>query len=212
MGSRKIAFSVLFSLIAIFELINIYYNNDLRIISKPLIMITLGAYYYYFCKNFNAFFFTALFMALLGDIFLMWEGNIFFVLGLSFFLIMQILYIVVFFKDKGALSPGHWVIMTFLLVLGILLLNYLLPKVNKPLMLPVIIYCFTIIGMVSAALIRDRKNKNYTLILTGAIVFLISDTLLSINMFHHSLLYGGILVMATYMAAQFLIVEGKIRE
>ncbi|MEJ0033073.1 MAG: lysoplasmalogenase [Bacteroidota bacterium] len=75
---------------------------------------------------------------------------------------------------------------------------------------PVIVYATAIIVMVMSAIFRfGRTNtRSYWLVLTGAVLFMVSDSILAINKFLGAIEMGGMLIMLTYITAQFLIVEG----
>ena len=49
------------------------------------------------------------------------------------------------------------------------------------------------------------------LFLTGAVCFVLSDTLLALNKFYAPFPYAAPLVMLTYCAAQYLITKGFIK-
>ena len=79
--------------------------------------------------------------------------------------------------------------------------------------LPVRIYGIVISFMLLLAMhMLFIKNKNAGLwMMSGAILFVISDSVLAINKFYQSFEMGGILVMLTYGVAQLFIIEGAIR-
>jgi uncharacterized membrane protein YhhN len=60
------------------------------------------------------------------------------------------------------------------------------------------------------AIERQTTHKSYSFVLIGAILFIISDSLIAINKFAYSIPLSGLWVMATYIAAQYLIVEGVL--
>jgi uncharacterized membrane protein YhhN len=78
--------------------------------------------------------------------------------------------------------------------------------------IPVMIYALAITLMALTALFRyGRTNStSFLLIFIGAVLFMVSDSLLAINKFHHAFSAAGALVMLTYSVAQFLIVEGAL--
>jgi uncharacterized membrane protein YhhN len=53
-------------------------------------------------------------------------------------------------------------------------------------------------------------SRSFTLIFTGALFFMLSDSLLAINKFMTPLHLASLAVMTTYIIAQYLIVEGFI--
>jgi uncharacterized membrane protein YhhN len=79
---------------------------------------------------------------------------------------------------------------------------------------PVIFYAAVILSMVAAAINRmERVNRiSYIAVLCGAILFVISDSLISINKFYAPFRYSGIAIMSTYILAQYLIVYGIVKQ
>ena len=53
--------------------------------------------------------------------------------------------------------------------------------------------------------------QNYKWVLLGAILFLISDSLLSVNMFYKPIAFANVLIMVTYAFAQYFIVLGILK-
>ena len=51
---------------------------------------------------------------------------------------------------------------------------------------------------------------SYQLILYGALFFLLSDSALALNKFAYKIPQGDVLIMSTYMIAQYLIVYGTV--
>ena len=72
-----------------------------RWVTKPLIMISLAYFYYKSANKFDKLFFAALVFALIGDSFLLFDIPNFFLFGLGSFLIMQILYSIVFLRQRA---------------------------------------------------------------------------------------------------------------
>lgn len=80
--------------------------------------------------------------------------------------------------------------------------------------IPVIIYTVIILIMLSGAINRMEKvNKSsFYLVLTGAILFVISDSAIAVNKFSFAFAYSSIIIMSTYAAAQLLIVLGYVKQ
>ncbi len=76
--------------------------------------------------------------------------------------------------------------------------------------LPVMIYCVAITAMGVAAVMRNRyKNANgYFRVVTGALFFVISDSLLATNKFIAPIEGAGLLILGTYFLGQYLIATG----
>jgi uncharacterized membrane protein YhhN len=80
--------------------------------------------------------------------------------------------------------------------------------------LPVIIYTIVILTMLEAAINRYGKvnRLSFILVLAGAILFVISDSLIALNKFGFPFMFSGVAVMTTYIAAQYLIVAGILKQ
>jgi uncharacterized membrane protein YhhN len=78
--------------------------------------------------------------------------------------------------------------------------------------LPVIMYAIVILTMLTGAINRKEKVKkeSHYLVLAGAILFVISDSVIAINKFSHQFESSGIVIMSTYIVAQYLIIAGYI--
>jgi uncharacterized membrane protein YhhN len=86
----------------------------------------------------------------------------------------------------------------------------LLNKIPKGFIMPIIAYATAIMLMGITAAERQSNKKSYRFVLIGAILFIISDSLIAINKFAFSIPLSGLWVMATYIAAQYLILEGVL--
>jgi uncharacterized membrane protein YhhN len=152
-----------------------------------------------------------------GDIILEFSGSNgnMFIPGLVCFLLAHIMYLTVFIKTPGKNSIlGSRILLLFpVIIYGMGLVFYLYGDL-KEMKLPVIIYAFVILLMLSGAISRiDKvKKKSFLLILAGAILFVISDSAIAINKFSIKFEYSGIVIMSTYVLAQYLIVTGYINQ
>jgi len=79
---------------------------------------------------------------------------------------------------------------------------------------PVILYMVIILLMLLSALNRYGKvnGLSYILVVIGAMLFVISDSLIAITKFHMNINFGGIVIMITYVAGQYLIALGCLRQ
>lgn len=190
--------------------------SQVRYLAKPALMLLLMAYVFV-SKDVERkpSILLALFFAWLGDVFLMIPGSnpLFFQLGLGGFLIMQWLYIDMFKKQiNKVLSPVNGMtIVVAIYVLG--LLSLLLPQMNLALAIPVIVYAISLGTMLWFA--SQRKSSvslwNYQCILGGAVLFVLSDSLLAINKFYYSFPGNSFWVMSTYILAQLLLTQGLVK-
>ena len=160
---------------------------------------------------------AGLFFSWAGDVVLEFSdnnGNLF-LLGLVCFLLAHIMYFTVFLLTPGKnsiLTNRIWLLIP-VIIYGLILIFYLYPDLAK-MRLPVILYAAVILTMLSGAINRFEKvnRKSYYLVLSGAVLFVISDSSIAINKFSHPFESSGIVIMSTYIAAQYLIVAGYISQ
>lgn len=204
---------VLFGLAAVADLLFATYDLPYRWYTKPFIMIFLTILFVLECGDAkkHLLFIVALIFAWLGDTFLLFDGRSYFMLGLGSFLIMQLLYSYSFHRqtDRDA-AKVHWPYLLGVLAFGIGF-NALLWNYTDHVRIPVLLYAGAIALMVYTGLTRSRSLLGYQDIAIGVVLFLISDSVLSFNLFHTSTAAAGFIVMFTYITAQYLIVTGYIR-
>jgi uncharacterized membrane protein YhhN len=141
----------------------------------------------------------------------MFNGEEFFLIGLSCFLVMQLLYTITFLKDR----VNDILLMIYrslpILFISIAVIAYLWNGLGE-MRIPVSVYTAAISLMVISALIRRSNMYWYFPVVIGVILFMISDALIAVSKFGPS--FNGIEygVMATYMLAQYLIVRGMIEK
>jgi uncharacterized membrane protein YhhN len=161
--------------------------------------------------------FAGLFFSWAGDVILEFteiNGDLF-IPGLVFFLLAHVMYLTVFF-----ITPGKNVILNkrIYLLIPVLIsgtgLVYFLYNDLADMRIPVILYAAVILTMLAGAINRIEKvnRRSYLMVLGGAILFLISDSALAINKFSSHFESSDIVIMSTYLLAQFLIVKGYIEQ
>ena len=202
------------------DLFAVYTNNEtLRYITKPLLMPLLIVLFISQTTGFNSslkkWIVLALVFSWAGDVLLMFEstnGN-FFIFGLVAFLIAHIFYIL-FYENvirKEGLRKNYWWFLPVILYY-IALIYFLSPKLGD-MKFAVRIYGIVISYMLIQALQTGRiKNMAAaTLMISGAVLFIMSDSILAINKFYESFAYAGIAIMLTYGIAQLLITLGAVK-
>lgn len=193
-------------------------NDTIMFICKPLLVSSLLVYFLASTKNnvtsLKYLVALALLFSIAGDTLLMFanKAELFFLLGLSAFLIAHIFYIVAFHKIKVKEKvEGKWQWAVVVAIYYFFIISILMPHLGA-MKIPVLIYGLVISFMLLVAMLLydlpDNKTARY--ILTGAIFFVVSDSILAINKFHHPLEWGGGAIMLTYVAAQFLLTKGLI--
>lgn len=208
----KIATASIFFLAVVFlHITGILLEQKLAFISKPFLMISLVIVYLVSVKKPNFWFVSALFFSFWGDVLLLFKEQ-FFVFGLGSFLIAHILYIKItseFFK-KISLQKVLLVSLPFVVFLFSFL--YLINENLGVMKIPVIIYGIVISSFGAVALLNyvQEKNAPNLWLFLGAIIFIISDSLIAINRFYEPKEMYQICIMLTYIVAQFLICKAVI--
>ncbi len=186
-------------------------------IAKPLIVLALIGYYLTSTSQRSIVFLTGLLFCWAGDVLLMLDGELFFILGLVAFLLGHVFYILAYRQHSYAdateeLLNTQKIRFSLPIVLaGTGLVVVLQPKLGV-LQVPVMIYAVVIIIMVMNALFRFGKTSSasFWMVFGGALVFQVSDSLLAINKFHSAIPMGNFWIMLTYIGAQYLIVRGIV--
>lgn len=184
----------------------------LNYLTKPLLMISLGIFYFLKTKNkFNfqdKMMLLALLFSCFGDTFLMFQSQNpnFFLFGLGSFLIAQVFYTIIF-KKQG---KREFLKSLPFIFYSIILVYFLWSNIPSSFKIPILGYTFAITMMGIMAIQRKVSLKSYLLVLIGAITFIASDSLIAINKFAFEIPFSGFWIMSTYIVAQYLIVEGII--
>ncbi len=146
---------------------------------------------------------VGLVFSLAGDVLLMLPSDQF-MLGLVSFLIAQICYIVAFTSSRG-FSFG-WLSLVLVVVYGAIVYLLLAPHLGG-MRLPVIAYMIVILMMAWQAWERWSAlgERGALLAFIGAVLFVLSDTLLAVNRFRGEFAAERVLTLGTYYAAQWLI-------
>lgn len=194
-------------------------NDDLRWFTKPLIIPFLIGYFISSLtlkkSKVHKWVIAALIFSWGGDVLLMLEtwNNNFFIYGLVSFLVAHICYIYFFqVVKRNEKIKTSWLFILPVLVYYAGLISLLFPYL-KDLEIPVIVYGAVITTMLAFALhMLAMKNKNAGMsMMAGAMLFIISDSVLAINKFYKPFEGAGIVIMLTYAFAQLFIVVGAIK-
>lgn len=141
--------------------------------------------------------------SLAGDIFMMLRPKRFRE-GLASFLVAQLIYIAAFLSGLR-LQFALWPLFPLILY-AFIMLRILYPRLGK-MKIPVIIYVLVIMTMARLALERyiQAGDAKSLLVLIGALLFVISDSLLAYNRFARPIRHAQFFILSTYFAAQWLI-------
>lgn len=210
---------LLYGLLSIIEIATEYFGADiLRYLVKPTLMIVLAFYFYQESKPDISSFAKKILAALVfswgGDVFLMFPD--YFLPGLISFLIAHVFYIFAFTENVHRASERRSTVNILLLALPFLffssvLFSFLISDLGE-MMMPVGVYTSVITVMGISAAIRPQNvgKQSYVMVLAGAVIFMLSDSTIALNkfMYNGELPYARIVIMVTYLLAQYLIVEG----
>jgi uncharacterized membrane protein YhhN len=160
---------------------------------------------------------TGLGFALLGDVLLMLPGD-FFVPGLAAFLLAHLAFLAAWLDDsRFAVRPLAW-LACVLAAVGLLWLLW--PFVAPALRVPVVVYALVLATMAGQAAGRAWQHAAMADALAhparraafGALLFMVSDSLLAWDRFRHALPLSALWVLGTYYPAIGLIAWSVRRE
>jgi uncharacterized membrane protein YhhN len=213
---KSTTFLILFLVASLGDIMAIVANQNWVYVFKPIILLALIGYYLSQSENTNKIFLAALFFCWTGDVLLMFSGELFFILGLIAFLIGHVFYIFSFrqftWAEGKTLLPTQKVRYAFPIILaatGLIVVLY--PKLGA-LQIPVMVYAIVIMLMAITALFRigHTNSSSFGWVFTGALFFMISDSTLAMNKFHTPFVGASVIIMLTYISAQFMIVRGVL--
>lgn len=194
-------------------------SSTLEYLLKPAIVGTLICQVISFKKSvrpIKQLLLSGLIFSLIGDILLMFASQAFnfFIAGLIAFLVAQIFYCLLFGKQiqLKKIEPKFFIISLTLLIIYFAIILSILAADLENLLVPVILYMMAILTMALLALNRRHQVTitSYQWVMIGAMLFVISDSVLAINKFHTPIPMSGFCIMLSYSLAQFFITEGVL--
>ncbi|MBX9782958.1 MAG: lysoplasmalogenase [Chitinophagaceae bacterium] len=216
MPQKPRVYFLVYFLITMADLLLIYSGkNELRWFTKPLLMPLLLLVVYLQRRH------IPLYVYMLGSLALSWAGDLLlqmkglFIPGLISFLLAHVCYIVYFVKisnqQKGLLQLQPLIGLPVLIYIIIFL--WLLYPFLDTLKIPVTVYGITIGAMLLMSINTKLKVNAMAaaLFFNGALQFVISDSILAVNLFAVSSMILSLCVMATYASAQYLLVRGSMQ-
>lgn len=147
-------------------------------------------------KRYHWILLGGLFFCMIGDGTLIW-----FVIGLSAFLVGHLFYMTAFFGQWRFSWPRFITIVPIALYaafMGSKLVSALQLDGNGSLIVPVVLYVCVISLMMWSAIMTGNRW-----VIIGSLLFTVSDSILSWNMFVSDVAFSGPLIMLTYYTAQF---------
>jgi uncharacterized membrane protein YhhN len=186
---------------------------------KPFLIpfLLLGVYFHSDFPS-KKFLLTALTFSWFGDIILLFadRDEMYFIIGLIAFLLSHITYILLFnkqIKPKNTKNKAvFWMGVTAIIMYLIVMIAMLLPSLGD-LTIPVFVYALVISTMLLFAFkgfLMWKSPANWYIV-TGAVIFVSSDSILAFNKFYKPVVLSSFLIMLTYLVAQYLIVSGNLK-
>lgn len=212
----RIILYILFTINAVLNLYAVSTDSyELILASKPIICSLLILWLTMETQNktrFGTFVMFGLFFGCLGDVFLMLRTEMdYFVPGLISFLLGHLFYVRANLMQFQYSFPK---VLLAVLPLGFGLYfysNYLFDSLGD-MSIPVAIYVLVIAVMTVSALFRKREvgAMSYIWMVAGCILFLVSDSVLAYDKFVLPIENSGLIIMSTYILAQFAITKGAL--
>lgn len=203
--------------------VDIYFNNtpqlsNFRLITKPALTLLLFILFY---KNKQLktgkeqLLLTMAFILMgIGDIFLL-ENLPFYSLpvGLVTFLGVNLIYAWLFYQTAhfSLIKSLPYIFFVFLYCFAIF---YLIYDNLGAYFAPTMVYVLILLNMAQAAYLRYSlvNSTSYYLILFGALLFLLSQSIVALNNFYKEVPYKNILIMLFYGVSQLFIILGLLSE
>lgn len=199
------------ALVIFFSILYIFFIPEQPFLLKisfkiiPLILMIIFVYLQRDSNNpaFSKWLLLGLVFCMLGDATLHW-----FILGLSFFLVGHIFYIVAFFKVKTKAINAY--IAVFLLAYGMVMVAWIAGNIfrtgNYTLGVAVCCYIAIILTMGWSAL-----QTHSPLIILGALSFIFSDSILAMDRFITDIPMSHVLIMTSYYCAQLFFTMSTLK-
>lgn len=200
----------------------LYFAPKYTVFTEPLLVPLLLVHLFLRDNNIGRpfgklIFFIGLFLAFLGDVLqIVINNEIFFISSLVAFMLMNTCYSISFFRMNKHMFANPWIFLFCSLLLAVIarwFINFLGDERLGDYKLPLILYIFTLVLMISLAvnLVNSKTYKKIALtwLIPGAVIFMIQNMLLATNLFH----FGGqhslyVFTIIPYGVAQYLIVKG----
>ena len=173
-------------------------------LSTSLLLTLAGFKSLAFKKNYALWIAIGLFFSLLGDTALLRPAQ-YFLPGLVAFLFAHIAYLIAFTRD--AKFPARFSIWLLFLFVAATLYWFLFPGLSGVLKLPVAVYALLLASMAGQAMGRYVHVRSVAarIAAMGALLFMLSDALLSIDRFRAPLPLASMLILVPYFLGQWLM-------
>ncbi|CAL2076374.1 lysoplasmalogenase [Tenacibaculum sp. 190524A05c] len=211
-NKKALVISLLFIVISVFEIYGTIQNSKLlEFIFKPLITVSLALLYIVSVKKPSFLFISALFFSFWGDVLLLFPEK-YFVLGLVSFLLTHLIFIKIIRGFISNVDSKLFLKSAIFFVAYFGGIIYLIFENLNELLIPVLVYGLVISTFGTFATVNYIKNKatENLWLLVGALIFILSDSIIAINKFYMENALLGSLIMITYIVAQYFICKAMI--
>lgn len=218
--SSQIRFSIVFLIIL---LVDVYIkthsdNLDYRYLSKPLVLISLIAFYYFNKRHkkeeVEKNVLLALGAFLLGGVMILnYSNKYFLLLGMIFFAVGKVFFCLKF-KSKEDFEFSKLFPFALIIYVFITFVISMVYKNLKAFFVPSLISLFISLVMLNLAYLRKTEfsKLSYLFVLIGCVLFVTVEGINAINTFNKSLPFPAFLVMLFYGISMYLIVLGIVNE
>ncbi|MDC7227371.1 MAG: lysoplasmalogenase [Spirochaetales bacterium] len=184
-------------------------------ITKPFWVPAITVIYLLAAETPEALILTALFFGWIGDLLLMRGRKSWFIAGAFSFLIGHIFYIIVFIRSSGGIEvfiqhPIFSILMLLPYIGFLLFMRKLFGHNVKSVLLAAGFYLSILMLMSYCSLMRVwvLPISEFLPTFMGSLLFIASDSLIGYRNFKRKVRGIGTLIVATYIAAQLLIITG----
>lgn len=159
-------------------------------------------------QNYRMYIFLGLLFSLIGDVFLIFPKQ-HFKNGLVAFLIGHIFYIIAFSTFTG-FQYTLWIYVP-IIIIGLVYFKNIVPYAEK-IKIPLIIYVMVIaiMGWMALERLNSMRTIGSLFAASGAVLFMVSDSMLAINKFRKSFFSAELIILSTYYTAQWLLALSTI--
>ncbi|MHA1511846.1 MAG: lysoplasmalogenase [Promethearchaeota archaeon] len=187
----------------------------IRYTTKPLLMPLLACVYILDNNNLDLWVVLGIAGGFIGDMCLMIpdpeKTKRFFKIGLISFLLGHVFYIFALISMTDFSKYKWWSLLLSIpyLAIGVIVYPRLINHTGK-MKIPVTVYLIVIIlmGVSTTFLWGSSEPIGVILLMMGALVFIVSDTINAFNKFAKEIPYERLYTMSTYLLGQFLLILG----
>ncbi len=214
MDKIKISLTLVYSAAIILTLIG-YWKRErtMRIIGKMLLMPALAVIYAVFSEQPSVFILSALFFGWIGDVILLGDGDTNSIGGLVSFAVGHICYCLGMIHSVPGWLPARYLSVLYMLVTVFICWKAAISHCSgifRPLGIIYSVFLSSTGASVLYLLFASGFALPYLICLMGAVMFVVSDCILTREIFLKRTDHGGFAVMLTYIIAQSYLIAGFI--